>query len=81
MCNSQENEISGISAMVSMVSILISPPKEVGHEDIINVSPQSSEMEMGSCVDMMAYTPVCIEWQTSKCNSLGLDFYQANNIA
>ena len=31
-------------------------------------------------VDLISYNPVCIEWQISKCNSLGLNFCQANNL-
>ena len=31
-------------------------------------------------MDLISYNPVCIEWQISKCNSLGLNFCQANNL-
>lgn len=50
--------------------------KEVDHVD---ASHKSFEKETDH-VDLISYNPVCIEWQISKCNSLGLNFCQANNL-
>ena len=50
--------------------------KEANHVD---ATYKSFEKEKDH-VDLISYNPVCIEWQISKCNSLGLNFCQANNL-
>ena len=45
----------------------------------MDASDKSFEKETDH-VDVISYNPVCIEWQISKSNSLGLNFCQANNL-
>ena len=78
MCTSQENVVALLGGGNGQHTYFFSQAlrREANHVD---ASYKSFEKETDH-VDLICYNPVCIEWQTSKCNSLGLNFCQANNL-